>query len=82
LRPLSYRLLRRWVSLEVADRVGDFVPLQSQRMLQNHLDRGSYVEKKVVRGPDKYKSNGQSNPCADRRASHRIFSFVRRASYA
>jgi hypothetical protein len=82
LRTLSDGLLGRRVPFGVTDRLGDFIPLQSQRMLQDHLDRCSYVEKKVVRSSDQQKPNGQSNPCAHCRADHSVFSLVRRARYA
>jgi hypothetical protein len=58
LRTLSDGLLGRRVPFAIADGVSDFIPLQSQRMLQDHLDRCSYVEKKVVRSSDQQKPNG------------------------
>ena len=53
MRALGNGLLGHRMSIGLADGVGDFVPLQSQRMLQHHLDGGSYVEKKMVRSPNK-----------------------------
>jgi hypothetical protein len=44
--------------LGVAQCVGHLIPLQSQRVRQNHFYRSAYIEKKVVRSPDQHQTNG------------------------
>jgi len=55
LRAQRHRLLAGWAFLGVASGGGNLIPLNSERLRQDHLKRRTYIQKKVVRAPDQQK---------------------------
>ena len=82
MRALGDGLDRRRILFGIAQCIGDLIPLQGQRVRQNHFYRRAYVEKKVMRSPDQHQTNGQAYTSANGGSNHRIFSLFRGTRYA
>jgi hypothetical protein len=69
LRAMGDGLFRHWVLLGLADCGGDLILVESQGVLQEHLDGRAYVEKEVVRVEEQcdrgYATDGSSDCGAD-----------------
>ncbi len=74
-RTLRDRLHRDRLRFGVTSGIGCRRFLQSQRLLQGHLDRCSYVQEKIVRTGEQHERGDETDRAADTRADDRVFGF-------